>query len=282
MQVSCREGPRPRISFLQHRFWRKPPACEKDRNAPENGKRKTECFTLPFIGITKLKMFLFSIYLSWNILQQNITRKRISWENGKKREKTDKSSVTKRQTRYSVQRLFETFGLRSRTRGFVTAESYSGSTPQNSREVEPNSSSLTRLILVWSAGVRQIHPLCKTISVFIWKTGSRKGEFPFLGKPRCKRPWSHSLHVTCADAVPKLNWEHQNERVGDLNNFSAANISLIFKQEALGRLVGSDDIRKECVLIWLKPEHWWINSSTVCSVTPKCVLVRNLPADPTK
>ena len=61
-----------------------------------------EYFTLPFIGNAKLKIFLFSIYLSWNILQQNITRKRISRENGKKWEKTDKSSVTKRQTRYSV------------------------------------------------------------------------------------------------------------------------------------------------------------------------------------
>ncbi len=61
-----------------------------------------EYFTLPFIGNTKLKTFLFSIYLSWNILQQNVTRKRISRENGKKREKTNKSSVTKRQTRYSA------------------------------------------------------------------------------------------------------------------------------------------------------------------------------------
>ncbi len=35
------------------------------------------------MGNAKLEMFLYSVYLSWNILQQNITRKRISRENGK-------------------------------------------------------------------------------------------------------------------------------------------------------------------------------------------------------
>ncbi len=37
--TSERNAPRPWISFLQHRFSRKPPACMKDRNAPENGKQ---------------------------------------------------------------------------------------------------------------------------------------------------------------------------------------------------------------------------------------------------
>ncbi len=76
-------------------------SCMQERQK-RPGKQKTECFTLPFIGNAKLKTFLFSVYLSWNILQQNVTRKCISRENRKKREKTDKSSVTKRQTRYSV------------------------------------------------------------------------------------------------------------------------------------------------------------------------------------
>ena len=37
-----------------------------------------EYFILPFIGNTKLETFLFSVYISWNILQQNVTRKCIS------------------------------------------------------------------------------------------------------------------------------------------------------------------------------------------------------------
>ncbi len=49
-----------------------------------------EYFILLFIGNAKLKTFLFSIYLSWNILQQNVTCKRISRENGKKWEKNGK------------------------------------------------------------------------------------------------------------------------------------------------------------------------------------------------
>ncbi len=52
------------------------------------------------------------------------------------------------------------------------------------------------------------------------------------------------------------------------------------KQEALGRLAGSDDIATDCVMMWSNSKHWWSNGSNMCTVAPKCLLEHYLPVGP--